>query len=68
MGQNTFSHGTVDRDTWTWIGDSKMNGQTMHSRFTLKRVTDDSATFKFEMGAESGPMTLIMEGKQARQK
>ena len=68
MGQNTFSRGTVDGDTWTWTGDSKMNGQTMHSRFTLKRVTDDSATFKFEMGAESGPMSLIMEGKQTRQK
>jgi hypothetical protein len=68
MGQNTFSRGTVDGDTWTWTGDSKMNGQTMHSRFMLKRVTDDSATFKFEMGAESGPMSLIMEGKQTRQK
>jgi hypothetical protein len=68
MGQNTFSRGTVDGDTWTWSGDSKMNGQTMHSRFTLKRVTDDSATLKFEMGASSNSMVVIMEGKQTRQK
>jgi len=68
MGQNTFSRGTVDGDTWTWTGDSKMNGQPTHSRFTLKRVTDDSATFKFEIGAGSEPMAVIMEGKQTRQK
>jgi hypothetical protein len=45
-----------------------MNGQSMHSRFTLKRVTDDSATYRFEMGAGSDPMVVIMEGKQTRQK
>lgn len=68
VGQNTFSRGTVEGDTWTWTGDSKVNGQTMHSHFTLKRVTDDSATFKFEMGAGPDSMTLIMQGKQTRQK
>lgn len=68
MGQNTFSRGTVDGDTWTWTGESKMNGQPLHSRFTLKRVTDDSATFKFEMAAGSDPLAVVMEGKQTRQK
>jgi Protein of unknown function (DUF1579) len=68
VGQNTFSRGTVDGDIWTWAGDSKVNGKTMRSRFTLKRVTDDTATFKFEMGAGSDAMVVIMEGKQTRQK
>jgi Protein of unknown function (DUF1579) len=68
MGENTFSRGTVDGDTWTWAGESKMNGQPIHSRFTLKRVSDDSATFKFEMGATSEALAVVMEGKQTRQK
>lgn len=68
MGENTFSRGTVDGDTWTWTGESKMNGQVVHSRFTLKRINDDSATYKFEMGAGSDPMAVVMEGKQTRQK
>jgi hypothetical protein len=68
MGENTFSRGNVDGDTWTWTGEMKMNGQPMHSRFTLKRVTDDSASFKFEMAAGSDPLAVVMEGKQTRQK
>jgi len=68
MGENTFSHGTVDGDTWTWTSESKMNGQMMHSRFTLKRLTDDSASYKFEMASGSEPFAVLMEGKQSRQK
>jgi Protein of unknown function (DUF1579) len=68
MGQNNFSHGTVDGDTWTWTGESKMNGQTMHSRFTLKRVNDDTATYKSEMAPASEPLSVVMDGKQTRQK
>jgi len=68
MGENVFSRGTVDGDTWTWTGESKMNGQTIHSRFTLKRLSDDTSSYKFEMAAGSEPMALVMEGKQTRQK
>ena len=68
MGENTYSKGTVDSDTWTWTSDNRMNGKTVHSQFTLKRLSDDSASYKYEMGAGSDPLALVMEGKQTRQK
>jgi hypothetical protein len=68
MGENAYSRGTVDGDVWTWTGESKMNGQSIHSRFTLKRLSDDTASYKFEMGAGSDPLALVMDGKQTRQK
>lgn len=68
MGENAISRGTVDGDTWTWTGENKMNGQAIHTRFTLKRLSDDVASYKFEMAAGSAPLVVIMEGKQTRQK
>lgn len=68
MGENTFSRGTVDGDMWTWTNETPMNGKTVHSKFTLKRLTDDTASYKFEMATGSEPLAVIMEGKQTRQK
>ena len=50
LGENIFSRGTVEGDTWTWTNESKMSGKPVHGRFTLKQVSADSATYKFEMG------------------
>jgi hypothetical protein len=67
-GENVFSRGSVDGDTWTWNNDSHMQGKTVHGRFTMKQNSPDMASYKFEMAAGSDPMTLVMEGKQTRQK
>jgi len=67
-GENTYAHGVVDADTWTWTNDSPMNGKTVHGRFTMKQLSPDAAAYKFEMATGSDPMTLVMEGKQTRQK
>jgi hypothetical protein len=68
-GENVISHGTVSGDTWTWNGEGKgMDGKPMRARFTLKQVSQDSATYKFEAGSGSEPLALVMEGKQTRQK
>jgi hypothetical protein len=67
-GENVYSRGVVDGDTWTWNNESPMGGKTIHGRFTMKHVSQDVATYKFEMAAGSDPMTLVMEGKQTRQK
>lgn len=69
LGENVVSHGTVSGATWTWNGEGKgMDGKPVHARFTLKQVTPDSATYKFEAGSGSEPLALVMEGKQTRQK
>lgn len=68
MGENAYSRGTVTGDTWTWTGESKMHGTPVHSRFTLKQLSPDSCSYKFEMASGSDPMAVIMEGKQTRVK
>ena len=68
MGENNYSRGTVQGDTWTWTSESKMNGTTVHSRFTLKQLSPDSSSYKFELASGSEPMALLMEGKYTRQK
>ena len=68
MGENVFSRGTVEGDTWTWTNESKMSGTLIRARFTLKQLSADSATYAFEMGTGDEPLKLIMEGKQTRLK
>jgi len=68
IGESIFSRGVLEGDTWTWNGDSKMGGKPVHSRFTLKQLSPDSASYKFEMGTGDEPLKVIMEGKQARVK
>lgn len=67
-GENTYSKGMVNGDTWTWTNEEQMGGKTIHGRFTLTRLNDDSASYKFELGAGSDPLAVIMEGKQTRVK
>jgi hypothetical protein len=67
-GENVYSRGGVSGDTWTWNNDSPMGDKTIHGRFTMKIVAPDTATYKFEMASGSDPMTLVMEGKQTRQR
>jgi hypothetical protein len=67
-GENSYFHGTVDGDNWSWTNDSQMNGQPVHARFVLKQVSPDVATFTFAMALGSQPLGNIMEGKQSRQK
>lgn len=68
LGQNLVSRGTVQGDTWTWNNESKMKGKSVLARFTLRLISPDSATYKFEMGAVDEPMRLMMDGKQTRVK
>jgi len=68
MGENFFSRGNVEGDTWTWHNEGKMNDKPVRARFTLKQVSADSSTYKFEMASGDAPFTLVMEGKQTRAK
>src|SRR2546426_8641576 len=39
FGENDFSRGTVEGDTWTWNTEGKMGGKAVRMRFTLKQVS-----------------------------
>ncbi len=55
-------------DTWTWTGESKMNGKMTKGRFTLKEVSPTSYTYKFDVSSDGGGWTNIMEGKATKMK
>ncbi len=67
-GESFFARGTEQGGTWTWTNESKMNGKALHTRFTMKQVSGDAATYNFEMSAGDEPLKVIMEGKQTRVK
>jgi hypothetical protein len=67
-GETVFSRGSFVGDTWTWSNDTPMGDKVVHGRFKMKQTSPDVATYTFEMGTGSDPMTLVMEGKQTRQK
>src|SRR5437879_12517861 len=46
FGENDFSRGTVEGDTWTWNAEGKMDGKAVRMRFTLKQVSADSSTYR----------------------
>jgi len=61
MGEATQSFGTVDGDSWTWIGDTKMPAGK--GRFTEKILSPTSYTFAFAMSSDGSNWTPIMDGK-----
>lgn len=67
MGQHETSKGTVDGDTWTWNGESKMGGQVVNGKFTIKEVSPTEYTFKYDMSTDGGQTwTTAMEGKSTK--
>ncbi len=66
MGENIFSRGTVEGNTWTWANEIKMGGKPTRVRYTMKQESADSATYKLEMGPGDEPLKLVMEGRQTR--
>jgi Protein of unknown function (DUF1579) len=70
MGELFLSRGSVRGNTWTWHNASKriINGKAVRTRLTLRQVSADSATYKFEIGPRGQPMKVVMEGRQTRMK
>jgi hypothetical protein len=68
FGEATHSKGTVDGDTWTWTNDMKMGPQTLKGRFTMKILSPTSYTYKFEMSPDGTNWTLVMDGKDTKNK
>ena len=65
-GWSNSAKGTLDGDTWTFEGESKMGGKLVKSRSTIKLPSPDSGTMKSEMSVDGGPWTLVMELKASR--
>jgi len=68
VGWSQSAKGTVDGDTWTLDGESKMDGKLIKSRSTIRLSSPDSAVVRSEVSVEGGAMTLLMELKGTRVK
>jgi hypothetical protein len=67
-GENDYSHGSVEGDTWTWVSEITRNGQPIRTRYVLTCVSHDMATYSLEMAMGSEPLANVMTGQQTRQK
>lgn len=68
MGEPSASKGTVDGDTWTWLSDMKMGPKTMKGRYTVKVMPPNAYTYKYEISPDGTNWTLVMDGKDTRNK
>jgi uncharacterized protein DUF1579 len=62
------SYGDLVGDTWNWDGESTMGGQQVKGRYTIKQVSPDSYTWKWEMSVAGGPWNAVAEGTDTRVK
>jgi len=67
-GEATDSRGSLNGDTWSWVSDEKMGGQTVKGRFTMKIISPTSYSFTFEMSQDGSKWTTFMDGKATKQK
>jgi hypothetical protein len=68
MGEATHSKGTVEGDTWTWLNDMKEGPQTMKGRYTMKILSPTAYSYKYEASSDGTKWTVLMEGKETKQK
>lgn len=67
-GENEYYLGSENAGTWTWNHEGQVNSQAFRTRFVLKQVSPNDASFNFAMAAGTAPLGVIMEGKQTRVK
>jgi hypothetical protein len=67
-GEFEDSRGSLEGDTWTWLGDEKEGGMTMKGRFTMKMTSPTSYTFTFEMSEDGTKWNTVMDGKATKGK
>jgi hypothetical protein len=68
VGWSSAAKGTVDGDTWSFEGASKIGNKLIKIRTTIKFPSPDSAVMKSEVSLDGGPMNLFMELKGSRER
>lgn len=67
VGEAQHFKGTVEGDTWTWIGDLKP-GSPVKLRFIAKEVSPKQYTMRLEMMASGGNWLPVMSGRAMKAK
>jgi Protein of unknown function (DUF1579) len=58
--------GTVNGDTWTWLGESTLAGKVIHTRYIMKFVSKDAFEYTDEAGENESSMKVFVSGKETR--
>src|SRR5436309_2929865 len=66
MGQSELSTGTINGDTWTWMGDEHYGGMAFKGRVTMKILSPTSYSIKFELSQDGTNWFPAMEGKATK--
>jgi Protein of unknown function (DUF1579) len=66
-GRRVVTTGTLNGDTWTWIGENNYGGMTIKSRFTMKMISPTSYTSKYEISGDGGTTWMpFWDGKATK--
>jgi len=65
-GETNNQTGTLNGDTWTWLGEGSLGEKAFHTRYIMKLVSNDSYEYTEEWGEGDSPMQLGMTGKCTR--
>jgi hypothetical protein len=66
MAMTSVPQGTVDGDTWTYVDEMEIEGQTIKSRYVMQILSPTSYSYKWEVQGEDGSWMTVMEGKATK--
>lgn len=66
LGEADHAKGNVSGDTWTWQSETRMGGQSMKGRLTMKVLSPTAYDFKFELSPDGTTWTTALEGKATK--
>lgn len=66
MIMSTVPKGTVSAKTWTYLDESRMDGQTIKSRVTLEEESPTAYTFRLEIQGPDGKWIPVIESRNTK--
>jgi hypothetical protein len=66
MPDAEMATGTLSGNTWTWTGKMEMDGQTIHSRFTLVEKSPTVHTMQWDMSMDGKSWKTVMNGTSTK--
>ncbi len=67
LGEASHAKGNLEGDTWTWHSETRIGAQTAKGRLTMKMLSANAYTFKFELSSNGITWTTVLEGKDTKQ-
>lgn len=68
LGDNIFVRGQVQDKVWTWSDEATIEGKKMKIVATVTEEGAATTSFKLEVSADGGPMTVVETGKSTKVK